>query len=342
MISILRKLLKKPIRKAEFLVKSQIASVLRWAFLRIDPPISVSLNSSLSVDGTGAQLQRQAAIIAFAEYFGFGYVQSDIKQVSVHPLDPFQSPAEYREYLVRLNRFLKIRSKIDLSPNSQNITLLSLTFSRLIRECISQIIHPTPRHFLIFEPYSVTEFCPGIMDNLNLQSNESGTTSVTEKVFTIVIHYRQGVGGFALYPGQNIPREIPIEAFVKRVSSVVRKLPDDLDWQIFVLTDAPESETTFIPPLDQVSLWEGTPGFSNGVMTISPTSFNSLEKYSKLPLRVIRGGNPLDAILVMASADVLFTGKSSLSFLGGLLNEKGQVFYPRDFWHRPPQSWEAL
>jgi hypothetical protein len=342
MISILRKLLKKPLRKAEFWVKSQIASVLRLAFLRINPPITVTLNSSLSVDGTGAQLQRQATIIAFAQYFGFGYIHSDIKQVSVHPLDPFQSPAEYREYLVRLNKFLKFRSKIDFNPNSQDISLPSLSFSRLTRECISQIIRPTPRHFLIFEPYSVTEFCPGIMDALNLQSNEGVPKSVTEKIFTIVIHYRQGVGGFALYPGQNIPREIPIETFVKRVSSVVRELSNDLDWQIFVLTDAPESETSFVPPLNQVSLWEGTPGFSNGVMTISPTRFNALEGFSKLPLQVIRGGNPLDAILMMASADVLFTGKSSLSFLGGLLNENGQVFYPRDFWHRPPQSWDVL
>ncbi len=342
MIINLRKLLKKPFRKAEFWVKSQIATILRWAFLRINPPITVSLNSTLSVDGTGAQLQRQAAITAFAQYFGFGYFQSDIKQVSVHPLDPFQTPTEYREYLVRLNKFLKLKSDIDFNPNSQTISLPSLSFSRLIRECISQIIRPTPRHFLILEPYSVTEFCKGILDALNLQTNESLPISVTEKVFTIVIHYRQGVGGFALYPGQNIPREIPIETFVNRVSSVVSELPEDLNWQILVLTDAPDSETSFVPPLDQMFLWEGTPGFSNGVMTVSPTSFVSLEKYSKLPLQVIRGGNPLDAILLMASADVLLTGKSSMSFLGGLLNKNGRVFYPHDFWHRTPKSWCQL
>ena len=152
MISILRKLLKKPLREAEFWVKSQIATLLRWVFLRINPPITVTLDSSLSVDGTGAQLQRQAAIIAFAQYFGFGYVRSDIKQVSVHPLDPFQSPTEYREYLVRLNKFLKFKSKIDFNQNSQEISVPSLSFSRLICECLSQIVRPTPHHFLIFEP----------------------------------------------------------------------------------------------------------------------------------------------------------------------------------------------
>jgi hypothetical protein len=67
--------------------------------LKIEAPIFVTFNSSLSVDGTGAQLQRQASVMAVAKYFGFNYIHSDIKQVSVHPLDPFQSEDEYEKYL---------------------------------------------------------------------------------------------------------------------------------------------------------------------------------------------------------------------------------------------------
>jgi hypothetical protein len=338
----IRKIVKKPLRRIEFVVKGQISRIVRWVFLKLQAPIYVTFNSTMSVDGTGAQLQRQASVIALAKYFGFHYIHSDIKQVSVHPLDPFQSKSEYLEYLIRLNQFLKVNPTTGVDSSIREAIVPSFSFAFLIRECLSQAIRPKKRFFSIYEPYAVSEFCPAIMDGLHLESNENSKKISSGKVFTIVIHYRQGVGGFALYPGQNIPREIPIEVFVVRVASIVNELPEHLDWQIVVLTDAPESETTFTPPVDQIKLWEGTPGFSNGLMTIRPTRFDALESYSKFPLKVMRGGNPLDAILLMASADVLLAGKSSLSYLGGLMNQGGQVYYPKDFWHRPLQDWRVL
>ena len=338
----LRKLIKKPLRRIEFEVKSVIAHVLQFLFRKINPPIYVSFDSSKSSDGTGAQLQRQATVIAVAKYFRFTYVPTEIKQVSVHPLDPFQTEPEYKSYLERLNRFLKVDSPSFVDLLAPVVRLTSLTFSRLIRECFCQILWRRKRNFLIFEPYPVSEFCPRVMDNLQLQSNESLVSDTNQAVFKIVIHYRQGVGGFVLYPGQNIPREIPVEVFTARVRKIALSLPEDLGRQIIVVTDAPDTETVFVPPANQLALWEGTPGFSNGVMTIKPTKFEELEKLSDLPLKVLRGGNPLDTILLMASADVLLTGKSSLSYLGGLLNHKGQVYCPKDFWHRPLRNWQVL
>jgi hypothetical protein len=338
----LRKLLKKPLRRIEFKVKSALARVLQFLFQKINPPIYLSFDSSESSDGTGAQLQRQATVMAVAKYFGFTYVPTEIKQVSVHPLDPFQSEPEYKSYLERLNRFLKIDSPSFVGSLAPDVRLTSLTFSRLIRECFYQILWRIERNFLIYEPYPVSEFCPGVMDNLQLQSSESLESNRGQAVFEIVIHYRQGVGGFVLYPGQNIPREIPVEVFAARVRKIALSLPEDLDTQIIVVTDAPDTETVFVPPANQLALWEGTPGFSNGVMTIKPTKFEELEKLSQLPLKVLRGGNPLDTILLMASADVLLTGKSSLSYLGGLLNPKGQIYFPEDFWHRPLRNWQVL
>jgi len=338
----LRKVVRKPLRQVEFWFKRLTAQVIRWSFLKIEAPIFVTFNSSLSVDGTGAQLQRQASVMAVAKYFGFNYIHSDIKQVSVHPLDPFQSEDEYEKYLKRLNKFLKIESTGALGRNTHEKILMTLKFSFLLRECIRQLIRPKQICLNIYEPYAVTEFCPKIMDDLHLQCDEELQNDSKDNIYKIVIHYRQGVGGFALYPGQNIPREIPLDVFIGRVAKVVTGLPENLDWQIVVLTDAPESETIFAPPANQIELWEGTPGFADGIMTISPTRFDSLQKYSKLPLKIIRGGNPLDAILIMTSADVLLSGKSSLSYLGGILNQCGQVYYPKDFWHRPLKNWREL
>lgn len=338
----LRKVVKRPLRQVEFLLKRLTAQVIRWLFLKIEAPIFVTFNSSLSADGTGAQLQRQASVMAVAKYFGFNYIHSDIKQVAVHPLDPFQSKGDYEEYLKRLNKFLKTESTGTLGRNVHEQNLVSLKFSFLLSEFIRQLIRPKQICLSIYEPYAVTEFCPKIMDNLHLQCDEQFQNNSKDKIYKIVIHYRQGVGGFALYPGQNIPREIPLDVFIGRVARVVKELPENLVWQIVVLTDAPESQTIFAPPADQIGLWEGAPGFADGIMTINPTLFDSLQKYSGLPLKIVRGGNPLDAVLIMASADVLLSGKSSLSFLGGILNQCGQVYYPKDFWHRPLKNWSVL
>lgn len=338
----LRKCLKRPLRDLEFRLKRLTAQAIRWLFLELKPPILVTFNSSLSVDGTGAQLQRQATIMAIAQYFGFKYIHTDIKQVSVHPLDPFQSEDEYKKYLERLSKFLKTTPTGTLGPKSQEKSLVSLKFSFLFQEFARQLIRRKQVCLSIYEPYSVSEYCPKLMENFGLQCTEQFQNERTAKIYKIVIHYRQGVGGFAIYPGQNIPREIPLDVFIGRVSKIINKLPENLDWQIIVLTDAPESQTVFSPPIDQTELWMGTPGFSEGFMTIRPIRFDSLEKFSKLPLQIIRGGNPLDAILIMSSADALLIGKSSLSFMGGLLNVGGQVYYPKDFWHRPLQNWRLL
>ena len=341
-MTFLRRLLKKPLRKLEFEMKCRVAQVLRKTFLRIKAPISVTFDSSKSVDGTGAQLQRQATVMALAKYFGFTYVNSDFKQVSVHALDPFQSEPEYTKYLGRLNSFLKTGPRLSVPADSSAVKLSRISFSVLLRECIMQVIKRKERNFLIFEPYPVTEFCPEIMDDLNLQSNEVLKVNPSQDVFKLVIHYRQGVGGFAIYPGQNIPREIPMGTFVSRAETIAKNLPNHLALQIVVVTDAPEVETVFTPPANQLKLWEGTPGFSNGIMTIRPAQFDELEKLSKLPFETLRGGNPLDTILEMATADALLIGKSSLSYVAGLLNHQGQVYYPKDFWHRPLRNWCEL
>jgi hypothetical protein len=44
----------------------------------------------------------------------------------------------------------------------------------------------------------------------------------------------------------------------------------------------------------------------------------------------------------MTQADVLIMSRSSLSYLAGLLNLKGTVYFPINFWHSPHQSWEKF
>ena len=50
------------------------------------------------------------------------------------------------------------------------------------------------------------------------------------------------------------------------------------------------------------------------------------------------GLDSISSIIMMANADALILSKSSFSFLGGILNREGLVFY-QDFWHKPLSRW---
>jgi hypothetical protein len=159
---------------------------------------------------------------------------------------------------------------------------------------------------------------------------------------TVALHYRQGVGGFALYPGQNVPRETSLTQFEQALLSIAKEVGPKSIESIIVLTDAPTDVTFYRPPIKQQILWEGTPGYSNGVLTIQPTDFDKLSEKFDLPVHVIRGGNPLDAIYLMANSDYLLMSKSSLSYLGGIFNNNGEVYFPKNFWHRPLTKWRIF
>lgn len=194
----------------------------------------------------------------------------------------------------------------------------------------------------VLEPYSVTEFRPEILNNArNTISIEPKTLSGFEKPY-IAVHYRQGVGGFAVYPGQNIARETPLAKFEKILLSIIDDSRQKEIKKLVVLTDAPTEITYYRPPENQHELWSGTPGFSDGVMTIQPINFDKLTEKLGIPVVVIRGGNPLEAIEIMTQAEFLLMGKSSLSYLGGYLNKVGTIYHPKDFWHRPLPGWKGF
>jgi len=55
---------------------------------------------------------------------------------------------------------------------------------------------------------------------------------------------------------------------------------------------------------------------------------------------IVTEEDPIKAIFLLASADVLIMGKSSFSYVAALLS-KGHVFY-EPYWHRPLPSWFIL
>jgi hypothetical protein len=342
MKSKIRKILSRVYRGAEYSLKNCVIIFVRRLTYKSNSSMSVTFDSGQAVDGTGAQLQRMISVYALANYFGFHYVHSEIKQVSVHAFDPFQTEELYEKYLVEMNHFIQFNEISHTQQDSIVFTTYRVFFWKFMVLLVRNRFKNRPLYLALLDPYPITEFRSQIMDLIRSQIRLTTRDVPKYSHPTVVIHYRQGVGGFALYPGQNVPRETSLAQFERALLSVTNESGPKSIESIIVLTDAPTDVTFYRPPTHQQILWEGTPGYSNGVITIQPIDFGELSEKFDLPIHVIRGGNPLDAIYLMANSDYLLMGKSSLSYLGGIFNNIGEVYFPKNFWHRPLSKWRVF
>ena len=310
--------------------------LLRVACLILNPKIALTYDASVKPDGVGAQVQRILAIRSLAHHLGFYYVHTGISSVAIHPFDSFNSMESMYEFVDELNHTFLMKE--DLAPHFENYeehNFKSLVFGDLLRLILNSAFGHKYVLIRCVEPYGIFEFDPSkyqniraFLPNFDCLESQSGT---------IAMHYRQGVGGKAIYPGQRLPRELDLSYFMKRLRSILEREPGK-DFTLVVLTDAPKDPTVFAPPKVQKNLWDNSPNFSQGVIQILPLDFTPLDELN-IKYSIISGGSPLEAIRIMSGVDHLLMGRSSLSFVAGVLNEKGEVFSAPDFWHNPLNSW---
>jgi len=300
--------------------------------------ITLTNDAASKKDGTGAQIQRVLAIASLAERLGVPFQQSRIIDVAVHPLDPFQDSKSYREFLNKLNYTFEIELDYQAKEFHKVIEIRNLNFLQLLRVSVNSYIKRQNLLIRVENPYKVSDLNPDDYVSIIAKlSNLHKLLELKQDKTCVAIHYRQGVGNFAIYPGQSISREIGIDYFKERISRYFPygKLDDVV---VHVYTDSPQEAINYTPPPEQAYLWEGTPGYANGVMKIQPLNFSPSSLGVKKVV-VHSGGDPVDAILDMAAAALLITGRSSLSYIAGLLNSDGVVVSAPNFWHPPLNHW---
>ena len=109
--------------------------------------------------------------------------------------------------------------------------------------------------------------------------------------------------------------------------------------KIYIFTDAPQEDLKFIPKNNQKVHWEGTPGFVEGNLYVRGNDLRKSFQSKGLGVEVVSGGDPIEAIAIMSQASYLIISRSSLSYVAGLLNRTGSVYYAADFWHPKPSTW---
>ena len=311
-----------------------------WIFPTLFSKIVFANEVTVKKDGTGAQIQRLLATASLAGWLGSGFSQSKLIDVAVHPLDNLQDTKSYTDFMERLNSLFQIRSSSTSVDFAKTYFVKDVKLARLFIIAIkSHFTNGTVKVF-IENPFTLSDLDVSKYSNVIKKLDNVFSEESHPKVDDyIAIHYRQGVGNFVIYPGQSIPRQIEISYFRDCINKLAAK-KDLRSHELHIFTDAPDTVISFQPPKEQQYLWEGTPGYSNGLMTIQPLKFVA-EDFGVKKIVVHSGGDPITAILKMARASILITGRSSLSYVAGLLNVSGIVVSAPEFWHPPLSHWIA-
>lgn len=290
-------------------------------------------------DGTGAQIQRLIATKALSLILGCNYQHAPIEKIAIHPLDPFQDTPSMKKFVAKLNNEFIFHESLK-QDYLYILEFPDLKVSQLWKLYI-QTKMDSPTLVRVLNPYLLVDLLPSFYRKALAKRVIHNQSSSQEHKESIAVHYRQGVGGFVIYPGMKTPRQIPFDVYLTRLRKIVRSEPQKFSVKLF--TDAPKKPTTFKPPKEQEHLWIGTPGFDNSTMTIK-----NFDPYKSLrsevsSLEIHEGGDPLQAIMEISRADYILMSRSSLSYVAALLAPKSTVvFYPKNFWHPKLRGWKRL
>lgn len=307
--------------------------------------LTLSYDSSKGTDGTGAQLQRIFGVYAISKLFRVGYLHSNIKNLIIHSLDPFQSDEELVSYLSRLNSEFSLPSSPNLPEKFEVVhEIIRLRMFSFFRYLLTAVLLRRNTLLLIQNPYAVVEKFPDsylqVQNYFESKIPKINTMSENDKSKSIVLHIRRGSNGADLLPGELAPRMLPNEYYLTLLQSIVTDHCSDADViDLLIITDVPKEDFTYRPIESQTTLWSTEPRIGNGVVAISGEAFSEFGHSALSKFNVIHGGDPILAMQRMRSADFLVMSRSSFSYIGAILNPKGTIFYPPAFWHRPMSNW---
>jgi hypothetical protein len=317
-------------------------------------------------DGTGAQWMRVISILAVAKRHRCQYVFTPLSDVTVTPMDSFQSMKEVSEYLEELNVILSAETIIHTKLSSNGTIneskpdvyrIQNLTYFSLLRYRIKSIIFNKTILLSCGNAFGVSELSPLIYKNMNFEIWKSKIRSYVEKItysnmkeqfsgrFDVAVHYRKGSNGSDKLIHESHPRILPKEYFINAIQQISREFGQNLDpnLKVCILTDSPEKDFEYTPINSQLDRWKDEPRLHQGKVEIIGEQFDWLiEAFPDCTFQLIRGGNPLVSLDVMINSRSLVISRSAFSFIAGLIGGPEFVVCPKGFVHNPPRSWQVM
>ena len=343
-------LLKRTLKNLYFAHKNIIIRLAILFAKIIRPNLVINYDANKVRDGAGAQLHRILSLSLVSFLFNLRMIQPRIEDITIHPLDPIQDSSSLEGYLSDWNNRLFSSRRFIQQPREtlshKALYIDSLNLRSLIVLSIKSKFSKQSIILHAKESHSISDYCVDyyraaihfyfkeFLTFLNSRHNSS----------ELIVHYRQGSGGFAIHPGQKIPRQMSIESVINVIENISSKSMARIV-RIRLFTDSPRETFRYIPIQSQLHLWKDMPGF-DGKTVINESS--GVEKHlfpiaerKNLLFAVDREIDAFQMITAMARAEILIISRSSLSYVGGLFNSCGAVFYPNGFWHTKLKRWRV-
>ena len=270
--------------------------------------VVLSYDSDKMQDGTGAQLQRILGIRAVALKYRLSYIHSKIIDVTITPLDPFQTDSQKNFYLEVLNESIHLDDDFEGSIK-RTVYIHNLSRRTLLTNIIKAYIRNETVLLKITLPYFVVNHSPEIYKlSVNRIVKHFVKQMEDSSIFHIVAHIRVGVNIQHIEPWRIDSRVLPIEYFCEQINKFLaeHKELDQKLIRITILTDSPESTFDYTIPENQIGEWQRA-GYKidAGKVHITATSFEETCFAQFEQLEIIRGGNPIDSLVVMANATIV-------------------------------------
>jgi len=297
--------------------------------------LTLTYNNENLQDGYFAQIQRVFAIYSISKVFKFRYMHSTIKDVIVHQLDPHQSEVEIKHFLREADEYFGFEPE---TTSTSFDKVYEFEIPKIIDLIYLQVKYLFSRKKVLIKitnPYRIIERCPKIYHHLeNLISFRTNVASETK----IVAHIRRGIAYDHISPGDSLSRMISEEYYVELIRKIVLLNPKIN--KLVILTDAPETDFYYCPIEKDLDDWKQFERYrsSKGIL-IEGHKFDKITKDFPGEVIILRGGSPLEAVELMRTATFFLMSRSSMSFVGALLNKTGMIYYPPNFWHKPLKNW---
>ena len=258
-------------------------------------------------------------------------------------MDPFQDIESRKKFILTLNSCIKVTkaSNSDFkTPKRTEIGTLSI--STLLLFGVKSFLKKQYIELCVSEVYSIVDSRPSIysLHSNFLKVNFSQDNHLEIPVETIYLHYRRGTGGMALFHGQNSPRELPSEYFKDTLMNIMAKSRIAFT-DLVIFTDSPLTDTLYKINPDQIHLWENTPGFKDGYLSIKGKDIVGDFSDLNLKVSVIVGGDPIFSLGALQRAEYFVMSKSSFSYVAAVLNSSENIYYPPEFWHPKMRHWKS-
>lgn len=319
--------------------------------------LALTYDPEVCRDGTGAQLLRVMSILTTARMCNLTPVFTPLTSVTITPLDSFQTIQELDCYISNLNRL--IESEFEISSDSSNsikVKVNTLNFKYLLKFGIKALIER--KSYLIYcgNAFGISERNSIVNESMDLSRllealnqsklhfSQSGKLKDKKQV---VVHYRRGSNGKDILKFESQPRSLSNEYYIQAIQKIIHKsiyrYENSDEIKITIVTDCPERDFVYRPPHFQLDRWQDEPRIIDGEIQVQGEDFGWLLKtFPNKSIEIIRGGNPLDCLLIMANSENLVISRSAFSFAAAIIGKVQNVISPEKFVHNIPRTWTVM